>query len=294
MGGGDYDDGGMGGSDYDGGGMGMGGLGLSGMGMNDDGTGGLGTGERLSDPAHKRYVDAAFRPISGTDLRTRIKSESPEDAYFAVAKRVPVRMRVTLDIRRLQDFIASCGNEGLMFEVRQVRLGDTSAATLGSGQNFGGGISSGGMSSGGMGGRGMGGMGMGGMGDSGSGMGMGGMGMGGMGMGGMGMGGMDDGTGGAAGMGGTRPARRSFNNVKVELYGTVYLFYPVNIDRLGLSKVEEGFELQDSVEEPVTTQSDAGRQQDPQSTSDGDPSAGGPAPSNGNSKDNNNTDNEEN
>lgn len=39
------------------------------------------------------------------------------------------------------------------------------------------------------------------------------------------------------------------NEMKVELYGIVYLFYPVNIDRLGLSKIEEGFELQDSVED---------------------------------------------
>jgi hypothetical protein len=262
MGGGDDDGSGMGGfgmgmasggygadGDMDGefgGGMGMGGMGMGGMAEDS------GAGMRVADPAHRRYVDAAFKPISGADLRNRIKSESPEDAYFAVAKRVPVRMRVTLDIRRLQDFIANCGNEGMMLEVRQVRLGNTSAATIGSGGGAGG---SGGMGMGAM-GMSMGGPAIGGAGDgdegAGSGfdgmddgMGMGGMGMGGMGMGGMGMGGMGGPGAGSA----LRSPRRNTNEIKVEVYGIVYLFYPVNIDRLGLGKIEDGFELQDSVED---------------------------------------------
>jgi len=262
-GGGDFDDGmGMGGGGYgdygDDGGMGMGGMGMGGMGMRGTGgmegggPGGPGSGGRgrPRDPAHRRYVDAAFKPISGEDLRSRIKSESPEDAYFAVAKRVPVRMRVTLDIRRLQEFIANCGNEGLMLEVRQVRLGNTSPAGIGGGAGMGG-MGMGGMGMG-MGGRGMGGFGGMDAGDDGMGMGMGmgGMDEGGMGMGGMGMGGMGMGMGGpGGGLGGMRASRRNMNEMKVELYGIVYLFYPVNIDRLGLSKIEEGFELQDSVED---------------------------------------------
>ncbi len=80
------------------------------------------------DPANGRYVDAAYKPLTGDDLRSKMKSESPEDAYFAVAKRVPVRMRFLVDQRRLQSLLAECGNANLMLEIRQLRIGDTMPA----------------------------------------------------------------------------------------------------------------------------------------------------------------------
>jgi hypothetical protein len=250
---GDSGGGGATGADYgDDSGMGSSGMSMdagfspSSMGLGSEGgPGGMQT--RSIDPAHRRYVDASFQAISGEDFRTKIKSESPEDAYFAVAKRVPVRMRLTLDLRRFQEFLANCGNEGLMLEVRQVRIGDTSPAGSSSAGGFGG-------VAGGTPGRGPGGGGGFGMGspdDSGDG---GGMGMGDFGMGpddgegfGMGPGGM--GGRGSGGLGGMRSSRRGSHEKKIEVYGIVYLFYPVNIDRLGLSKVEEDFALQDSVQD---------------------------------------------
>ncbi len=207
------------------------------------------------DPANGRYVDAAFMPISGEDLRTRMRSEDPSDAYFAVAKRVPVRLRLKIDQRKTHDFLANCGNADLMLEIRQVRLGNTTAAAAGGGGMAGGGRGPGGMGmSSGPGGMGMssgpGGMGMGGggmsMGDGEDGAmgGMGGMGMGGMGMGmgGMGMGGM--------GMGGGRMTKDPLE-IPIEVYGVVYLFNPVNIDRLGLNKVTADTEMEVTVENPA-------------------------------------------
>ncbi|MBX3421631.1 MAG: hypothetical protein KF752_08755 [Pirellulaceae bacterium] len=180
------------------------------------------------DPATRRYVDRDFKPILGEDLRGKFTSEEPADAYFTVAKRVPVRMRLTIDLSRLQDFLANCGNEGLMFEVRQVRLGDTTAASPGASG------SSGRMSMSGMGGLGLGGM------DSSS--------SGRLGSGDLGMSSassMSGGMGGPSGFG-QGPQRRT-NDMKLEVYGIVYLFYPPNIDRLGLHKVDESTQLTDTV-----------------------------------------------
>ncbi|MFO0940264.1 MAG: hypothetical protein U0930_05800 [Pirellulales bacterium] len=148
---------GMGGS-----GMGMGGMGGSGGGGEAPSQIGMGSGEEgsaantgsnfLRDPADGRYVDAAFKPITGDELRTKITSQTPEDAYFAVAKRVPVRLKIEIDFRRLPELLANCGNEGLMLEVRQVRVAATDTATGGYGSGDGAGM--GGGMAGGMGGRG--------------------------------------------------------------------------------------------------------------------------------------------
>ncbi|MEZ6134359.1 MAG: hypothetical protein R3C53_05545 [Pirellulaceae bacterium] len=184
-----------------------------------------------ADPADMRYVDAAFTPLSGEDLRNKMRNEAPEDAYFAVAKRVPVRLRLKIDQRKLPDLLANCGNADLMLEIEQVRLGDTVAA----------GGASGGYGGGGMGG--MGGMGGGRLGTD-AGTDAGGMGA-----------GYDDTMGGMGGMGdmgygGGAKADLSKDpwEIDIELYGVVYLFNPVNIDRLGLSKVTEDTEVTDTVE----------------------------------------------
>jgi hypothetical protein len=180
----------------------------------------------VGDPANLRYVDAAFNPLTGDDLRSKMRSESPEDAYFAVAKRVPVRLRLKIDSRKVQHFLAACGNADLMLEVRQVRLGDTVAAG-GSEGGYGGGY---GGSSGGA--KGMGDMGMGlegaGGGDEDSGYG---------------------GMGGMGGMGGNALAgKKDTWLTPIEVYGVVYLFNPVNIDRLGLNKVTEDTQVEDTVD----------------------------------------------
>lgn len=308
MGSGSGDSSGMGSDDSGSGAIGSDsgddGMGIGGMGRDDgfgsggigmDGAGYPGGPSRSIDPANRRYVDASFQPISGDDFRTKIKSESPEDAYFAVAKRVPVRLRLTLDMRRFQDFLANCGNEGMMLEVRQVRIGNTTPAGMsGMSGAFGGGLAGApGRGAGGFGGRGDSGPGDMGMDDLGGdsrgdgGMGMDDSGGGGMGLG-MGPGGIGMGSGGLSGL---RPSRRASNEMKIEVYGTVYLFYPVNIDRLGLNKVDENFTLQDSVEAPAdaapltpeSTDNAASGATPPDANADGAPSGGASGAPNANS-----------
>jgi hypothetical protein len=222
------------------------------------GSGGLETssdgmpGEVFSpDPANGRYVDSTFTPITGEDLRTKMKNEGGGDAYFAVAKRIPVRLRFRMDQRRLPIFLANCGNADLMLEIRQVRMGNTKAAPA-SGA-MGGGGPMGGMMMGGPGGSssdGYGEAGVGsemegsdaaGYGDMGGDM----MGMGGMG-GMMGMGGK--GGGGMMGMGaGGRTRAKPAWEMPIEVYGVIYLYNPVDIKKLGLDKVTENTVVSDTV-----------------------------------------------
>ncbi len=58
----------------------------SGMLRPGDVTGGL--KPVTKDPADNRYVDSAFNPVPSAKLRSAMKSESPSDAYYAVAKRI--------------------------------------------------------------------------------------------------------------------------------------------------------------------------------------------------------------
>lgn len=82
------------------------------------------------DPANGRYVSGAqggYQPISGDKLRSAAESDNPDEAYLAVAKRMPVRMRVKLDQRDLNKFLVECGNADLMLEVKQVRINPNAA-----------------------------------------------------------------------------------------------------------------------------------------------------------------------
>lgn len=85
---------------------------------------------RLVDPAQFRYVDKTFKPLSAETLRESANADpggeasvdQAELAYLAVAKRMPVRMRVRIDQRKLGKFLTACGNAPLTIEVRQVRV----------------------------------------------------------------------------------------------------------------------------------------------------------------------------
>ena len=161
------------------------------------------------DPADNRYVDSNYKPVPATKLRTAMKSSNPEDAFFAVAKRVPIRFRVRMDQAKHAKLLAECGNGDLIIEVKQVRI---------NAENGGGGIVVGG---------GMGGMGMG---DQGG-----------------GDGGGDGGSDGGGGMGGFGASQSSSQASKpdppIEIYGIVYLFNPVDFSKLGLEKVTENTTL---------------------------------------------------
>ena len=233
--------------------------GMGGMGGEEGGEGGGGVPLTI-DPANGRYVDAAYKPLTGDDLRTRMKSEAPEDAYFAVAKRVPVRMRFLVDQRRLQSVLAECGNANLMLEIRQIRIGDTVPAAVSAGMGGMGGMMGasgmmGGMPGvGGVGGADGGGIGsygdlgmngaLGGLGGNGGEGGMGGM------SGGMGgaMGGMGNATGGPGGVAPVITSPFKSSDVALEIYGVVYLFNPPDKAKLGLNKVTAETEVTDKVE----------------------------------------------
>ncbi len=193
------------------------------------------------DPADYRYVDPKdFTPLTGEKIRNALKSDDPDSAFLVVAKRMPVRLRVNMDQRKLNRLLAECGNADLPVEIRQVRINRPPAPVSGR--------SGGGM--GGMGGMG-GGMDMALGGDGAPGMDPGGMGAMGGGPPGMsgGIPGMDGGdsygmpgmgAGGTRGSsGGRRLSDSSPYDVDVELWGLIYIYNPVDMDKLGIERKGE-------------------------------------------------------
>lgn len=212
-------------------------------GMGGDG---YGVSTALLDPAERRYVDDKYQPLTAVRLRGALTSTAAEDATLAVAKRMPVRMCLRIDQRRLNLLIAECGNSELPVEVRQVRINREPAAPgamggmggMMAGDGYGGGMPGGG----GMGGMPGGGF-TAGMGSADGGYGGGG----GFGGGGFG-GGMPGGLSGDGGYGGgmgsgmrsvTQDASIDPNLIRVELYGIVYIYNPANKAQLGLEKPPE-------------------------------------------------------
>ena len=206
------------------GGMGMGMEGMPdmdmgmdmGMGGMEDMGGGMGGSTVASDPADNRYLNVSNEPIAGATLRSALESNSPNDASLAVAKRVPVMMKLNMNQTAVHELVALCGSADLMVEVKQVRVLPK-----------------------GTGGGGMGGM-EGGMdgGEGGMDMDMG-MGMGGdMGGGPGGMGGM--GSGGGAGFPGGGADDSEFPlDMSVEIFGIIYIYNPPDPGKLGVEQVTE-------------------------------------------------------
>ncbi|GAB5406058.1 MAG: hypothetical protein Aurels2KO_42890 [Aureliella sp.] len=260
--GGGYGSGGYGaGGSYGGEGEGSYGGEGEGDGGEDGGYGGYGGGGGTGvskDPANGRYVDANYKAISGTDLRTNMNSGEAEHAFFAVAKRVPVRLRFKIDTRKITRFLAECGNADLMLEPRQVRIGDTVAAG-GAGGGMGGygnapgvdGMSSGGDAASLGGGEGYGGEG-------------------------------DGGYGGYGGGGATTMTFVDPYEIDLEVYGIVYLYNKPNIETLGIDEVDENTELQDTVDPNAAEEAEAEAANDGAAApADGQP-AGQPADDQGN------------
>jgi len=220
--------------------------GMPGMGMP-------GMGAVSMDPAEGRYVDNQYQALKAETLRSALRSDTTADAFLVVAKRMPVRMRLVVDERKLPRLLAQFGNAMLPVEVRQVRINRGRDAGGGGGtydmMNMGGspyGMMGGGAEMGGAygmpgGSGGMMGM-MPGM-DAGPGM-EGGMGMGYTppGMGGAGYPSPDSGMG--MGMPGqeqnlkdrTTVASTSAHDVPVEIYGIIYIYNPVDEKKLGLEQ----------------------------------------------------------
>ncbi len=178
------------------------------------------------DPADMRYVDAKFNPVTGKDLRNKMKLNNPEDAFFAVAKRIPVRIRFKkMDQRKINDLLTECGNAKMVLEIRQVRVStDAAPGPGGGGAGAASGPGSGRPSLGGGGGAGAGVEGP-----------------------------EDPGSGGAPGGGGSADTGVGSSNsfdLPVEVYGIIYLYNPVDMAKLGLQKVNTETKMVTTVEEP--------------------------------------------
>ena len=204
-----------------------------------------GTARGAMDPADYRYVGTDYLPLPAEKVRSAMKSESPEDAFYVVAKRMPIRLQLVVDQRRLYRLLAECGNCRLPVEIRQVRINKKGGASGSTGSEYGGGS---GYSMPGMGGDMAGGGGMSDFGASpgaspyGMGSGSGGMGMG------MGMG-MGGGIGTADLTKRSQVSSASDYDVSVELQGIIYIYNPVDKSRLGLQDVPAAA----SVSPPATT-----------------------------------------
>ena len=107
------------GSEY-GSGMGMG---RGGMGMDGAAAGGFDINGDPS-PFHGRYVDSNQEAIAAETVRTIINGEElpEENLELIVAKRVPFRLAVTMDERKINEFLALCANSPFAFEVQQIRI----------------------------------------------------------------------------------------------------------------------------------------------------------------------------
>jgi hypothetical protein len=156
------------------------------------------------DPADGRYVDTNFKPLTGAQLRTAMNLTTANDAVSAVAKRIPIRLRLKVDESQIGRLITECGNGKMMLEVLQVRYNtDPAPAPAAAGTSGGGGPSFGG-------------------GDRPSAMGGGG----GAGTGSASAG--DSGGGGLPGFGGGIETANTAGNgeVAIEIFGLVYLYNP--------------------------------------------------------------------
>ncbi len=70
-----------------------------------------------------RYVNGKFEPLSAETVRTAIGTNKlSNNAELTVAKRVPFRIAFEMDERRIPEFLAACANSSFRFEVRQLRI----------------------------------------------------------------------------------------------------------------------------------------------------------------------------
>lgn len=106
---------------YGGGGRGGAGEGLGSMG---GGRGGLtGGGPTRNPPYHNRYVDMNLEPLTADVVKGVITGTTLPEANLEliVAKRVPFRIALRMDERKIKDFMAACANSPFAFEIQQVR-----------------------------------------------------------------------------------------------------------------------------------------------------------------------------
>ena len=89
----------------------------------DDGGEADSGGSTSNVPYDNRYVDVNFEPLSAAVVKGVISGdELPMDNLeLIVARRVPVRIALKMDERKIADFMAACANSPFAFEIQQVR-----------------------------------------------------------------------------------------------------------------------------------------------------------------------------
>lgn len=75
------------------------------------------------DFLHGRYVNGKFEPLPASTVREAIGIDKlSSNAELIVAKRIPFRIAFEMDERKIAKFLAACANSPFRFEVRQVRI----------------------------------------------------------------------------------------------------------------------------------------------------------------------------
>ena len=101
-------------------------------------------------PYHGRYVGVNYEPLTADLVRSVLTGDTlpTDNLELIVAKRVPVRIALRMDERKIPEFMAACANSPFSFEINQIRL---NRHTPGEGIEFnGGGYGQGNQQSGGM------------------------------------------------------------------------------------------------------------------------------------------------
>ena len=104
-----------------------GGGGSAAGGLHGGGGGGAPTASG-ADPGDGRCVDNNYQPLPASTLRGGAESADLEQAYLAVARRIPVRMKLVMDHRKINRLLIECANSPLTVEVRQLRMHPSTAA----------------------------------------------------------------------------------------------------------------------------------------------------------------------
>jgi len=84
----------------------------------------LGFAYRGQPAFHGRYVNEKLEPIEAEKIQKSVTATTlpAENLEVVVAKRVPVRLAVQMDERKIASFLAACANSPFAFEVWQVRI----------------------------------------------------------------------------------------------------------------------------------------------------------------------------
>lgn len=90
----------------------------------EEGAGGVFLIDGDKSPFHGRYVNTDLEPVAAEEVRNVVGgSELPEtNLELIVSKRVPFRLAMKMDERKINSFLAHCANSPFEFEVLQLRL----------------------------------------------------------------------------------------------------------------------------------------------------------------------------